>query len=295
MGSPCPPRWTFAERAAYFGDRICAFCGHRNPTGARFCNDCAAPLDLKPCKQCDGVNDHAATSCHQCGTPYAGSAPTSEPMGALLSADHAPAPDVDATGRSLRSRELILAALAAIVILGAYDAYRVHGTRPAAPEVASKTPPAPEADATMATAAAPAEAESRPVQPEQTATAQLPVAVETVEAPQRATVGQRQTLVPRALRASAHRHPAPARHAPAGKTTVAAHRPAMARGHARVAHSGKARPPDPSPVMHVSLASCEGDLLARIVCDQRVRRDRCEGRWGEAPECPSGIVNEHGQ
>src|SRR3569623_299160 len=144
MGSPCPPRWTFAERAAYFGDRICAFCGHRNPAGARVCNDCAAPLDLKPCKQCDGVNAHAATSCHQCGTAYAASAPTSEPMGALLSADRAPAPDVDATGRSLRSREFILAALAAIVLLGAYDAYRVHGTRPAAPEVASKAPPAPE-------------------------------------------------------------------------------------------------------------------------------------------------------
>jgi hypothetical protein len=293
MGSPCPPRWNFAERAAYFGERICAFCGHRNPAGARFCNDCASPLELKPCKQCDGVNDHAATSCHHCGEAYPVPAGTPERTGALLSAD--PAPDFDATGRSLTPRELIVAALAAIVSLGAYDAYRVHGAKPAVMETAEKAPPAPETYGTTATAAAPADAESKPVEPEQAAPVQLPVPADTVEATQRAPVGQRQAPVPRALHASAHQHPVPARHVPAGKTTAAAHRPAVARGGARVAHSGKARRQDPSPVMHVSLASCEGDLLARIVCDQRVRRDRCEGRWGEAPECPSGIVNEHGQ
>ena len=305
MGSPCPPRWTFAERAAYFGDRMCAFCGHRNPAGARFCNDCASPLHLKPCKQCDGVNDHAATSCHNCGAAYPVSAGTLESTGALLSVNPAPVPEPDAPDRSPTSRELIVAAIAAIVILGAYEAYRVHGARPDATEVAAKPTPAPETYATTATAAAPAEVEPRSAAPaeveprsvetERTGIVEPPIPADTVEAPQRATVAQRQPPVARTIRASAHQHPAPARHAAPGKTTAAPHRPAIARAGARVAQSSKAPRPHPSPVMQVSLASCDGDFLARIVCDQRVRLDRCEGRWGEAPECTGGIVNEHGQ
>src|ERR1043165_4270732 len=79
MGSPCPPHWTFAARAAYFGDRMCAFCDHRNPAGAKFCNDCASPLHLKPCNQCDAISDQAATNCYKCGTAYPALSITSEP------------------------------------------------------------------------------------------------------------------------------------------------------------------------------------------------------------------------
>src|SRR6185295_8801901 len=78
MGSPCPPHWTFAARAAYFGDRMCAFCDHRNPAGAKFCNDCASPLHLKPCKQCDAINDQASTNCYKCGAAYPALFSTSE-------------------------------------------------------------------------------------------------------------------------------------------------------------------------------------------------------------------------
>jgi hypothetical protein len=61
------------------------------------------------------------------------------------------------------------------------------------------------------------------------------------------------------------------------------------------AETRKARRTDPWQAMHVSLARCGGDLIARIVCDQRVRQRFCEGHWGEAPECASGIANDHGQ
>ena len=53
--------------------------------------------------------------------------------------------------------------------------------------------------------------------------------------------------------------------------------------------------PEPWQAMHVSLARCGGDLIARIVCDQRVRRRFCEGHWGGAQECASGVVNDRGQ
>jgi hypothetical protein len=46
----------------------CPFCYHANPAGARFCNDCGSPLHLKPCKQCEAINDQAARNCYKCGT-----------------------------------------------------------------------------------------------------------------------------------------------------------------------------------------------------------------------------------
>src|SRR5206468_12335628 len=67
MDPPPPAPWTYAARAAYFGDRVCPFCDHRNPVGAKFCNDCASPLHLKPCNQCNAVNHQAATNCYKCG------------------------------------------------------------------------------------------------------------------------------------------------------------------------------------------------------------------------------------
>src|SRR5947208_557923 len=46
----------------------CRFCDHDNPPDARFCNACGSPLYLKPCPQCEAVNDSAAPQCYQCGT-----------------------------------------------------------------------------------------------------------------------------------------------------------------------------------------------------------------------------------
>jgi len=67
--------------------------------------------------------------------------------------------------------------------------------------------------------------------------------------------------------------------------------PAIAAVGAPNADTRKARHPDPWEAMNVSLSHCSGDLIDRIVCDQRVRRHFCEGRWGEAPECGSSIAS----
>jgi hypothetical protein len=47
--------------------------------------------------------------------------------------------------------------------------------------------------------------------------------------------------------------------------------------------------------MHASLGRCDGDLIARVVCDQRVRRHFCEGHWSKVPECSAVAVIERGQ
>ncbi|HKP66221.1 MAG TPA: hypothetical protein VJX31_06315 [Casimicrobiaceae bacterium] len=95
------------------------------------------------------------------------------------------------------------------------------------------------------------------------------------------------TPLPAPKHASAHQRSAGERRAassPSSAHNVAAPRPADSRNAVHAA---------PWEVMNVNLARCSGDLIARIVCEQRVRQRFCEGRWGEAPECSMGVSNEH--
>jgi hypothetical protein len=188
-----------------------------------------------------------------------------------------------------------VAAIATILIVGAYDAYRFNVASPDAMGVASQPIGALEDDATTAMPAVSVAVESTPVEPERTAAFQAPIPATTAEAPKRASVRQRPVPVPATKRASAHQRPVPERHAPVGATPPVAHGLAAARVGARVEQTSKALRPDRWRLMHVSLARCGGDLIDRIVCDQRVRLRFCEGHWGEAPECASGVANEHGQ
>jgi hypothetical protein len=66
-----------------------------------------------------------------------------------------------------------------------------------------------------------------------------------------------------------------------------------------VAPAPVARPlpvPDRWQLMADAISQCgrEG-LLASVICEQRVRLQYCEGYWGQASQCPSGIANDHGQ
>lgn len=57
----------------------CPFCGHANPEGAKFCNECGSPLHLAPCKECDAVNHVNDTVCYRCGALLTGgAAPSTE-------------------------------------------------------------------------------------------------------------------------------------------------------------------------------------------------------------------------
>ncbi len=45
----------------------CPFCAHTNPADAKFCNECGAPLHLRPCNQCEAVNNQVDENCYKCG------------------------------------------------------------------------------------------------------------------------------------------------------------------------------------------------------------------------------------
>jgi ribosomal protein L40E len=301
MDSPPPAPWTYAARAAYFGDRVCPFCDHHNPAGAKFCNDCGSPLHLKPCNQCDAVNHQAATNCIKCGAECPALFTTPEATPVLPAADAitpawATPGDVGVVATvtqplfaagALRAGWR-LASIATILIAGAYAAYRINAATPDAMEVASQPVGAGEHHAPTAA--------SKPVEPETTAAFQAPIPTTNPEAPKRASTRQRPVPVPATKRASARQRPVPELQASGGATPPVAPTLAAAPVGAPVAETRKARlPDDPWQAMHVSLTRCDGDLIDRIVCDQRVRRRFCEGHWGKAPECASGVANDRGQ
>jgi len=289
MDSPCPPHWTFAARAAYFGDRMCPFCDHRNPGDAKFCNACASPLHLKPCKQCDAVNDEAAKNCCKCGAacPVLFRTPEATPPSSAVGSAPASATTVDAaaaaasmtqtrfaasalpeTWRLLRPGQFAAAVIATILIMGAYEAYRINVATPDASEAASQPIVAADNNETAATPAARVIA-LKPVQPETTATLLAPIPPTNTETPKLPSLIQPPASVPATKRATAHqsavRAPvtkrARAHHrrewkAAAGLPPPVVHNGAAARAHSRVMQTSKALRPHRWQVMQVSLARC---------------------------------------
>ena len=47
----------------------CPICGTQNPAGAKFCNECGAPLLSHSCPACGAINRPNARFCNECGTP----------------------------------------------------------------------------------------------------------------------------------------------------------------------------------------------------------------------------------
>jgi hypothetical protein len=79
----------------------CRFCGHDNPGGAKFCNDCGSPLHLKPCPQCEAINNQVADHCYQCGFSLAGVATDTasvESASAVLDSPSSPRPPTAGPG-----------------------------------------------------------------------------------------------------------------------------------------------------------------------------------------------------
>jgi hypothetical protein len=90
----------------------CAFCLHQNPAGAKYCNECASPLALKPCRACDAVSARGAAACHRCRAAFAAEPPQTDVSTATLVAQ------ADETLEELR-RELAQATLRASSFEGA--------------------------------------------------------------------------------------------------------------------------------------------------------------------------------
>jgi len=112
----------------------CLFCDRSNPSGAKFCNACGSPMNLKPCRKCDAVNESTATVCYQCGAPISSAEPAlaASPATVPLAAEAAALSDQD-------RRSLPESTADIVAKLGTPAAPRVSRTGPHATDVASGT------------------------------------------------------------------------------------------------------------------------------------------------------------
>jgi class 3 adenylate cyclase len=85
----------------------CAKCGAENRDGAKFCNDCAAPMSAK-CARCGAVNKPGAKFCDECGESLTASPSKSK---VLPESSVRVLPDEDATSIVLDSERKTVTAL----------------------------------------------------------------------------------------------------------------------------------------------------------------------------------------
>jgi hypothetical protein len=50
---------------------------------------------------------------------------------------------------------------------------------------------------------------------------------------------------------------------------------------------------DPWQQMKEAIGHCPAGFLERVVCEQKVRLQYCEGQWGKVPQCPGGPSADH--
>ena len=50
---------------------------------------------------------------------------------------------------------------------------------------------------------------------------------------------------------------------------------------------------DPWQQMSEAIGRCPAEFLGRVVCEQKVRLQYCEGQWGKVPQCPGGPSADH--
>jgi hypothetical protein len=176
---------------------------------------------------------------------------------------------------------LLVAALGALVFSGVYTAHRLRAPRnPDSSVPVAKSDGADRQTSTTGMSVAPTQTALKPTTAEPNV-APVPdtpsdSAITTGDAAKRPAARQRITIAPGA--------PMP----PLGQlATVSPVAPVV---------EAAAPPPNPLQVINDGLVRCaSGDLLDRAACDLRVRQQYCVGYWGRVPQCPIGVVSDHGQ
>src|SRR5260370_15279693 len=73
-------RYALTVSTPYFQGPLmkCSKCGHENHTGAKFCEECAAPL-ARVCANCGAQLSPTAKFCSECAHPAGEAAPPTRP------------------------------------------------------------------------------------------------------------------------------------------------------------------------------------------------------------------------
>ncbi|HEY7945551.1 MAG TPA: hypothetical protein VIH15_13685 [Casimicrobiaceae bacterium] len=279
----------------------CQICGRRSAPGARLCDDCyaarkraydatitqplvmagagEAPRTLSRLRRSAGSPETKARRAAKKAkaAAAAAAAPTVSGMAAPASAGPGPV-------RSRSTLWLLLSiGIALAAIAGWYLPHRTQST--ADPET---MPPATASGPSPATAANPVAMAVKPPEanPLPAAIAPLPAVVEPDPTPAVPTVAK----------------PAPPKRTAAVRPVVPETETPPAVEIVRMPPRPAVVPP-PKPVarsdiwqeMKNAIGRCPADeFLARVVCEQRVRLEYCDGHWGQVPQCPGGPSVDHG-
>jgi hypothetical protein len=116
-----------ADGPAAIASTRCSFCGHGNPPAAKYCNECAADLQLALCASCSAINRRDMSECHKCGASLDAMPQESATLPAIAET----APDPSPPPRDRRIIAFVLMATIG-VIAAASAAYRISAIAPVA-------------------------------------------------------------------------------------------------------------------------------------------------------------------
>jgi hypothetical protein len=269
----------------------CLICGRTSQAGAKLCADCRsarkrafAATVTQPLLLAAGAGRSSGRLLRPSQSVAATARRSAER--ALLSKP----PAAESVASTSRRMDVIffVAAVVVIVLIGAYIARQIHKARPAdAPQVA-------EQPAQASAGAMPNTVSVMPagLSPKNVAETRAPDPTGAIYDAEPAPIHA--TAADPAKRATSRQRSAPVENMappvePAPPIVAAAPVPTP------VPEVREAPRPDALQLMNDGLARCAGNLLDRILCDQRVRREYCDGRWGQVPQCSSGVANDHGQ
>jgi len=262
----------------------CLICGRRSLPGAKLCADCrAARKRAFAATVTQPLLMAAAGSKGQRLLRPSQSVAATVRRAAEQSLFVKPPPVAKPTVARFRRADfvLLLAALGAMAVSGVYAAHRLHAPR-------NSDAPGPIAQPEGADRQAPPTGMS--VAP--TLTALKPSAAEPSAAPVTDAAPEHANKTDAARRPAARQRIAVAASAPLQPLgRLAAVSPV-----APAVEAAAPSPPNPLEAINDGLVRCaSGNFLDRGACDSRVRQQYCGGYWGRVPQCPIGIVSDHGQ
>jgi hypothetical protein len=273
----------------------CLICGKLSLPGAKLCLDCKAArkraFDVtvtQPLLAAAGATRDApaASRLLKPGQSVPDAARRAAKMALAARARSQAASDLAAVAprRAPRWPMLAGAALVVVIVIG----YLGHGFAGRKSDSVAATPERSSADNTAATAAVRAAAPTAIPAPSPTA-AIVPVASTAVVVeelpPPKPDAAKRPALRSRQEKA-APPPPAPEPPPPQAVAVVPPPPPPVVREAPRL---------DPFQIMSDAIARCPRDISGRASCEQRLRAQYCEGRWGEVPQCASIPYVDHGQ
>jgi hypothetical protein len=267
----------------------CQICGRRNVQGAKLCADCRAARK----RAYDATITQPLLAMMGAGTVSrtlsrlrrSDSSPEAKARRAArkakAAAEKSPLPTAAAaaaTPVAAGSRAILWALLAIGVVIAGIAGWHLPTRTPEIETAPTATPaqPAPDAEpARMTPSATP---------PPATAMPPLPTIVE-------------RELIPNSHAAG---KPSMTKRAPASKAVAPPPEPPAEVEIVRVPPPEPA-PPAPKPVpradpwqqMNEAIGRCPAGFLGRVVCEQKVRLQYCEGQWGKVPQCPGGPSADH--